>query len=112
MTIDDLEEGCLDGSLVGGIVSDFYSCQPLQPIPQMITNEAPEIHGDDFVCGLRLTIRLRVEGGGEIQYDVGQSEQLLPKLACKHGIPVADYGVENAMEADNLAEECFGIYGA
>jgi hypothetical protein len=37
----------------------------------MITSEAPEIHGDDFVCGHRLTIRLRVEGGGEIQYDAG-----------------------------------------
>ena len=46
-----------------------------------VAQEATEVHRDDLVRGLRLTVRLRMEGRGEIELYPDQSEQFTPEVA-------------------------------
>jgi len=63
----------------------------------MIADDAPEVHGDDLVDSLRLSIRLGVEGGAQPQLDAGAAEQVTPNVTGEHRITVTNYGVRKPM---------------
>lgn len=44
-------------------------------------------------------------GCGEMQINLVELEQLLPKLADKDGVPVTDYGLWQTIELDNIVQE-------
>jgi hypothetical protein len=67
--VDHSEQRCLQGSLNGGVVAEFSPGQPLELGARPIVNQAPEVHGDDLVGCLQLSIRLGVEGGRHLQLD-------------------------------------------
>lgn len=49
-----------------------------------------------------------MEHGAHLQVDAGKLEQVTPDVASEHRITVADNGLWNAMEPDNLMEERLG----
>jgi hypothetical protein len=47
-----------------------------------------------------------VEGGGELELDVvGHGEELAPEVSCEHRVPVADDGVQDAVQLDDGVKE-------
>ena len=91
--------------LEGGVVDEFRPRQPAQPTARAITCQTAKVYAQDTVSHLRLAIRLGMERRTEAELDAGQLEELLPKGAGEHGIPVTHNGARDSMEANNLIEE-------
>jgi hypothetical protein len=74
----------------------------------VIAGQAPQIHGYDLVHRLRLSIRLWVEHGSELQLDTDQGEQFLPKVVGEDWVPVTNNGAQDAVESNHYVEEDLG----
>ena len=66
-----------------------------------------EVHGDDAIDGLRLPIRLRMEGRTHVQACPRGGKQSLPKARSENHIPVRNDGCGKPMKSDNVGEEGF-----
>jgi hypothetical protein len=57
---------------------------------------------------LKLVVDLWVERSAHPHLDAGEGEQLLPERAGEDGVMVTNDGARDAVELDNVVEECLG----
>jgi hypothetical protein len=106
--VDDPEWRVAEGALVGSVEDVLRPRKPLQPLAGSITGEAPQVHDDDAVGRLGLTIGLRVEGRRHVEFGAHQSHELPPKFGGEHGVKVGHHGLWNIVQANDLGEETLG----
>jgi hypothetical protein len=88
--IDNPERQRAQGGLKRGVVALLCPWQPLKPLPRSVGGEAAQIHGDDAVGGLGLSIGLGVKCR-EVQLGSGQFEELLPEVAREYWVTITHH---------------------
>lgn len=86
----------------------MQSCLVGRVVAELGLGEPAQVDVEDAVGHLRLAIHLRVAGRAEAELDAGETEQLRPKGAGEHRIPLAHYGTGQSMEANDLVKEGLG----
>ena len=104
-TIDDLKRCRPQRCLVRRVVAEFRPGKPAKPRTRPIARQTAKVHAQDAVGHLGLPIGLRVKCRAEAKLDAREVEQLRPECAGEDGVPIADDGTWNAVEAHNLVEE-------
>lgn len=105
MAVDHCKRCITQGRVVGHIVAEFGPCKPLLPLPWVIAGHAVEIDLDNLVDHLRLTVRLRMEGGAHVKTHLEEMEKLLPKLANENKVSVGENSGWETMKTDDVGEE-------
>jgi hypothetical protein len=98
----------LEHRLVGRIVAVLFPWQPAEPARGPVAGETTEADAQNPIGYLGLAVGLQVEQRAEQQCDVDEGEQLRPKCAGEHRVPVTDDGAEHAMEPHNVVEKGAG----
>jgi hypothetical protein len=74
----------------------------------VVTDEAPEVHGNDLICSLRLPVRFWVECRREIELHADQVKELLLKIAGEDRVTITHDGAQDPVEPHDLVEERLG----
>jgi hypothetical protein len=88
--IHDMKWRSLQGDLKSRVVAELNPWQPLHPLSWSIPCQAPQIHGDNLVSCLRLAVGLQMKGGGHVERDLGEFEELPPKVAREHWVAITN----------------------
>jgi hypothetical protein len=72
-----MEWSSLERRLMGSVVAIFRPGQPAEPAARPVTDEAPQIHGDDPIGDLRLPVSLQPERRAQAEPCTRQAEQVL-----------------------------------
>jgi hypothetical protein len=94
--------------MVGRVVAKLSPWEPIKPITLAITCQTPKIHGNGLVDSLGLPICLRVERKTHAEVHAGVTEEVAPHMTCEYRITVADDGLWEAVEPNNVLEEGAG----
>lgn len=91
--------------MVCGVVAKFCPRKPLEPIPRTIVGKTAKVHCDGLVDGFRLPIGLWMKRRAHTKLDACLVKQVTPDVAGEDRIAVADDGVPEAVETDDVVEE-------
>jgi len=108
ITVIGLEWGELGGGMDRVVVCEFSQIEDIRPIVLVVVAVVSEICFEDLIHSLSLTIRLRVEGCGEVWFCTKSFDEFTPEVGVEDGSTIRDDICGNAMESNNVVEEHFG----